>query len=74
MKKIFKMKSNVGGKDRLIRAIVGAVMIYWLATSSPILGSIVVTVIISVFAGFNLLSSALSWCAIYSIFGLSTKK
>ncbi len=68
------MKLNVGGVDRLIRAILGASLTYWVIKSSPVLGSLVITTIISLFAGANMLSALFSWCPVYSIFQLSTRK
>ncbi len=68
------MNLNVGKIDRIIRAIVGTVLVYWLVTSSPLLGSMVITIIIAIFAAINVLSSLFGWCITYSLFGLSTKK
>jgi hypothetical protein len=63
--------SNVGTLDRIVRAIVGLALI-----AAPILaGWPVVILIISVMVGVvHLTTAAISFCPIYALLGLSSKR
>lgn len=65
------MKHNMGTADRIIRLIVAAIIIF-LYSNKFIEGTtgIVLIVIAVVFA----LTSFISFCPLYTLFGLSTKK
>ena len=64
------MKTNMGFADKIIRTIIAAVMIalYFTHVVSGTLG--IVLIVLSV---VFLLTSLLSFCPIYAIFGLSSK-
>lgn len=63
------MKPNMGGTDRIIRLIVAAiaVVLYFTGTLTGTLG-IIALVVAAVFA----LTSVVSFCPLYTIFGLNT--
>lgn len=64
------MKTNMGSADRIVRIILAVVMgvLYFQGIVSGTLG-IVLVVAAVIFA----LTSLISFCPIYTIFGLSTK-
>jgi len=64
------MKTNMGFADKIIRTIIAAVMIalYFTHVVSGTLG--IVLIVLSV---VFLLTSLLSFCPIYAIFGLTSK-
>jgi hypothetical protein len=62
------MAKNVGGIDRIIRAVVGAGLIYWAMTPT---GPMMVAGPI----GFIVLLTAIfGWCPAYLPFGIKTNK
>ncbi|RDB06693.1 YgaP family membrane protein [Runella aurantiaca] len=63
------MKPNMGGTDRIIRLIVAAIAValYFTGTLTGTLG-IIALVVAAVFA----LTSVVSFCPLYTIFGLNT--
>lgn len=65
------MDHNMGTADRIIRLIVAAIIIF-LYLNDTIVGTtgIVLVIIAVVFA----LTSFISFCPLYTLFGLSTKK
>lgn len=67
------MAKNVGGIDRIVRAVVGIGLIAWVMTSN----SDFVTnymVIIGAIGFVILLTAAFSWCPAYFPFNISTRK
>ncbi|MGA7951585.1 MAG: DUF2892 domain-containing protein [Thiobacillaceae bacterium] len=67
------MAKNVGGIDRIVRAVVGIGLIAWVMTSN----SDFVTnymVIIGVIGFVLLLTAVFSWCPAYFPFKISTRK
>ncbi len=64
------MKANMGSADRIIRIILAVVMgvLYFMNIVTGVLG-IVLVVAAVIFAA----TSLISFCPLYSIFGLSTK-
>ena len=65
------MKKNMGITDRTIRILVAvAIVILWLA--GIIAGTL--AVILLIVAGIFFLTSTLSFCPIYRIFGISSRK
>ena len=67
------MAKNVGGIDRIVRAVVGIGLIAWVMTSN----SNFVTdymVIIGLVGFVVLLTAVFSWCPAYLPFSISTKK
>ena len=66
------MAKNVGGLDRLIRAVVGGGLIYYAMSNLPGSDSFMVPAGI---VGFVLILTAIfSWCPAYLPFGLKTNK
>lgn len=65
------MKKNMGNADRIVRIIIAAVigLLYWQGIISGTLG-----LVLSVLAGVFLLTSLVSFCPLYTIFGLKTCK
>ncbi|HHL52772.1 MAG TPA: DUF2892 domain-containing protein [Flammeovirgaceae bacterium] len=65
------MKANMGGADRAIRLIIAIVLgvLYYMGVISGTLG-IVLLVVAAVF----LLTSLVSFCPLYPLLGISTKK
>lgn len=63
------MKKNMGTADKTIRIIVAAIIaiLFFTKTISGILG-----IILLIFAGVFVLTSFMSFCPLYTIFGLST--
>ena len=63
------MKKNMSNTDRIIRLLVAAVVavLYFTHTITGTLG-----IILLVLAGVFLLTSLISFCPLYSIFGVST--
>ncbi len=65
------MKANMGSPDRIVRTLI-AVIIAVLYFTNVITG--VLGIVLLVAAGIFLLTSVVSFCPMYPIFGLSTKK
>lgn len=65
------MKANMGGIDKLIRIIIAAIIgyLYYMGTISGNLG-----LGLLIIAAIFLLTSALSFCPLYSFFGINTCK
>ncbi len=65
------MKKNVGTTDKALRVIVAIVIgvLYYTGTISGTLG-----IVLLVVAGFFLLVSLVSFCPLYPILGVSTRK
>jgi hypothetical protein len=65
------MKKNMGSADRIIRAIVAAIIavLYFTETITGTLG-----IVLLVLAGVFLLTSFISFCPLYAPFGMSTCK
>ncbi|HFA51183.1 MAG TPA: DUF2892 domain-containing protein [Bacteroidetes bacterium] len=63
------MKKNMGSADRIIRVILAIVFaaLYFTGTVTGTLG-----IVLLVFAGVFILTSLISSCPLYSIFGIST--
>jgi len=67
-KEEFAMAKNIGGIDRIIRAVVGLGLIYWAMTpTGPMLEGGIVGFII-------LLTAIFGWCPLYMPFGFKTSK
>lgn len=65
------MKKNMGTADRAIRVII-ALIVAGLYAAGTITGTL--AIVLLVFAVVFLLTSFVSFCPLYTIFGLSTKK
>jgi hypothetical protein len=63
------MKKNMGNADRIIRILIAAVVTF-LFFSGTITGTL--GIILIVVAGVFLLTSLVSFCPLYTIFGLRT--
>jgi len=63
------MKKNMGGADRIIRALIAAVAValYFTGVVTGAIG-----IVLMVVAGVFLLTSFVSFCPIYAPFGIST--
>lgn len=63
-----KMKNNMGKNDRIARLVIGVVLLaagaFYLTGLASIVGMILGVVL--------LLTSALNWCPIYALLGIST--
>jgi hypothetical protein len=65
------MKKNMGSVDKVVRILV-AILIIALYFGGQISGT--VAIILLVFAGVFILTSFVSYCPLYSPFGISTRK
>ena len=67
------MEENVGDTDRIVRLVIGAVIlvigILLAVTGSALLGVVVILVSL-----YPLLTAILVWCPIYTLIGTSTHK
>ena len=65
------MKTNMGTLDKTIRSIIAIIIgyLYYNGTISGTLG-----IILMVFAAIFLLTSIISFCPLYTIFGIKTCK
>jgi hypothetical protein len=63
------MKANMGTIDRAIRVIIAAV-VGWLYYSNVISGTL--GIVLLVLAGVFVLTSLISFCPLYTLFGIST--
>lgn len=63
------MKTNMGTADRVIRVIIALVigLLYFTETISGTLG-----LILLIFAGIFILTSLISFCPLYPLFGINT--
>lgn len=69
--KFIIMKKNMGNADRIIRIIIAFIIggLYWKGVISGTLGAVFI-----VLAGVFVLTSLVSFCPLYTIFGLKTCK
>ncbi|WP_421752669.1 YgaP family membrane protein [Croceimicrobium sp.] len=65
------MKKNMSNADRLIRLIIAAVVAY--LYFSGIIGS-TLGIVLMILAGIFVLTSIISFCPLYRLFGISTCK
>lgn len=65
------MKKNMGSVDKIVRVLVAIIIavLYWQGIISGTLG-----IVLLVFAGVFVLTSLISFCPLYPIFGLNTCK
>jgi hypothetical protein len=65
------MKKNMGSADKMIRVIIAAIVaiLYFTGTITGTLG-----IVLLVLGGIFLATSLISFCPLYTIFGLSTCK
>lgn len=63
------MKKNMGNADRIIRILIAAVVgiLYFTGIVTGVLG-----IVLLVLAGVFLLTSFISFCPLYTLFGIST--
>jgi len=66
-----KMKKNMGSVDRVIRTLIALVVIVLFLTNA-ISGTL--AVILLILAGVFIITSILSFCPIYFLFGINTLK
>ena len=65
------MKNNMGSTDKIIRIAI-AVLIAILYFTKTISGTL--AIVLGVFAVIFILTSFISFCPLYSLFGISTRK
>jgi len=65
------MKSNLGTTDRVLRVLV-AVVIAVLYGTGVISG--ILAIVLSILAVVFVLTSAINFCPLYTVFGISTRK
>jgi hypothetical protein len=65
------MKSNLGTTDRVLRVLV-AVVIAVLYGTGVISGTL--AIVLSILAVVFVLTSAINFCPLYTVFGISTRK
>ena len=65
------MKKNVGSIDKYIR-LIGAIVIIALLATKTIAISSTLGIILAVAGAIFLFTGLTNWCAIYSLFGMST--
>ncbi|MBK9333126.1 MAG: DUF2892 domain-containing protein [Ignavibacteria bacterium] len=65
------MKKNMGSSDKIIRIIIAAVIavLYFTNVITGVLG-----IVLLIFAAVFVLTSFISFCPLYTIFGISTEK
>ncbi|MBO0320682.1 DUF2892 domain-containing protein [Muricauda sp. CAU 1633] len=65
------MKTNMGGMDRVVRLIIALVVValYYFGVISGTLATVLL-----VLAGIFVLTSLVSFCPLYTLFGISTCK
>ncbi len=63
------MKKNMGGADRIIRILIAAIVValYYFEVINGTLG-----IILLILAGIFVLTSFVSFCPLYTLFGIST--
>lgn len=63
------MKKNMSSADRIIRLIISAILValYFTDTVTGTWG-----IVLLVLAGIFTLTTVISWCPIYAVFGMST--
>ncbi len=63
------MKKNMGGADRTIRILIAAIVValYYFEVINGILG-----IVLLVLAGIFVLTSFVSFCPLYTLFGINT--
>lgn len=66
------MAKNVGGMDRLIRAVVGGGLIYYAMSNMP--GSDTYMVPAGIVGFILILTAIFGWCPAYLPFGIKTRK
>lgn len=64
------MKKNVGGKDRLLRAVLGSALIFYAWSNLP--GSDVWRVPAGIAGVVLWVTVLMSWCPLYKMLGLTT--
>jgi hypothetical protein len=65
------MKPNMSTADRIIRVIIAAIfaVLYFTGTVTGVLG-----IILLVLGGVFVITSVISWCPIYALFKIGTRK
>lgn len=64
---------NLSFLDRALRVLAGLLML-WVGWTSQPAGMAIWPIALRIFAWFPLVTALLSWCPIYAILGLSTRK
>lgn len=62
---------NVGGADRLVRAVIGVALIYYAMSNLP--GSDDWMVPAGMVGFILILTAIFRWCPVYKLFGMSTR-
>jgi hypothetical protein len=64
------MQKNVGGVDRIIRAVLGSALIYYAMSNLP--GSDVWMVPAGIVGFILILTAIFGWCFLYKVLGMKT--
>lgn len=64
------MKKNLGGKDRVIRTVLGGALLYYAFSNWP--GSDAWRIPAGIAGGILWLTVMMSWCPIYKLLGINT--
>jgi hypothetical protein len=72
------MTVNEGGMDRILRVIIGLALLYgawasWPGSVTPLSGA-AWSLVMVVFGAIAIVTGLVGWCALYALFGMSTKK
>ncbi|MDH5184822.1 MAG: DUF2892 domain-containing protein [Gammaproteobacteria bacterium] len=68
------MNKNVGQVDRIIRITTGVVCAYIALLNPFAFTNTILSVVVGVFAAINLLTALFSFCPMYQMSGISTRK
>jgi hypothetical protein len=71
---MIKYERNLGGLDRFIRMILGAVLVYISVFRYNWIGDPILIGLTLFFGGMNIISSIVCWCPPYSLIGFSTHR
>lgn len=63
---------NAGKLDRLLRTIIGIVLIYFGFINTGLIGQLVLTVLIGIFGIINLVVAVTGVCPVYTMAGINT--
>lgn len=66
------MKINEASWDRIVRVIIGVVLVYWGFFSGSLQGA--TGIIVGIIGLIPLITGIVGFCPLYTVFGFSTKK
>jgi hypothetical protein len=68
------LKCNMGGFDRILRILIGFVLIYISLANTGLVSSLLLRYILSIIGVINIVSSIISFCPIYILANISTQR